>query len=412
MHDVTIIIPVYCTTEESLKWLGECLESACSQDCQVIAVDDGSLQDIHSTIRQFKRCNYYHDSHHGVSSARNQAVMAATTRLIIPLDCDDRFVSGAIGKLLSKWDGTPLYPDVRKFGLENIDHYRLLDFDCEHIYTHVGFSSVNVLHSKDQWRIIGGWDENIDFFEDGEYNARLFGNFCGVRYPEPLVEYRIHDNQRTKKYKPKSAYYAKTIMSRIRRMNMPCSSCGKKKSRMTVKSTSPIVVAEQKSSIALPGEVDGRILAQYVGGKGQGKHYYRGIRTNFAYKVMHDDFVYVDPSDLRTDPNDKSLFVRVAKTEQATQEVITVTVSVPVLKEPSAVVAAIEEPIHLRTSVKSVDKRVAQVEDTPDISTMSFREIQGLDYLDSDLASKLLKLEQNGKNRSKVTNFLKGYIHE
>lgn len=324
MHDVTIIVPVYCTTEESLEWLGECLESAKKQDCYIVAVDDGSPLDASSIIRKFRGIDYYNGAHHGVAATRNQAVLRATTQLILPLDCDDRLVSGSVSKLLGRWDNsTPVYPDVRKFGEINEPHYVLLDFTCEHIYTHVGFTSVNVLHRRDQWKAIGGWNSSLEFYEDGEYNARLFSIWCAVHFPEPLVEYRIHSTQRTKTYKAQSAAYAKIVLSMIRRLDMPCTSCSKRRGNVTDLSNmdtsgNTLRVAGANTPVdvnSLPGEIDGRILSEYTGGQGRGKHYYRGVNTNFAYKVQYKDLVYADPADVKdpanTSYNDRSLLVKV-----------------------------------------------------------------------------------------------------
>ena len=300
LADVTIIIPVYCTTEQALVWLDECLASAVAQGCEVVCWDDGSTQDVKPVLRKYK-LDYHGGNHEGVSKARNSAVDIVSTRLIYPLDCDDTLKPGSITQLLSLWNGsTPVYSDVAKFGLVNVPHYNLLEFDCNHIRTHVGFSSVNVLHLKAQWEALGGWDPTIDFYEDGEYNARLYARWCGVRCPHPLVNYRIHDNQRTKTYAAKASEYAKRILDRIRRLDMPCSTCGGKR-RATVVTAQPVQQAAAKiDPKTLPGEMNGRVLAQYVGGKGKGKHYYQGPTTRYMYKVTYGDYVYADPTDTRT----------------------------------------------------------------------------------------------------------------
>ena len=223
MPRVSVIIPAYCDTSQKVDWLLECIESVVKQDAEIIIYDDGSPSNVTIDLMMFgNRVRYYRGDQVGVSHARNEAVKLATCELILPLDCDDKLHPNAISRLLSVWDGeTPVYPDVAKFGAENVPHYALLDFSCDHILKHVGFSSVNVLHRKKQWESIGGWNEELDFFEDGEYNARLFSKYCGKRFPEPLVMYRIHDSQRTVKYKKQSAYYANKIMQMIRRLEMP-----------------------------------------------------------------------------------------------------------------------------------------------------------------------------------------------
>ena len=417
MKDVTIIIPVYVATEEALGWFEECLDSACSQGSEVIVSDDGSPLDISKIVKKF-RVSYCRNTHVGVSHARNQGVLASTSSLIIPLDCDDRFATGAIGKLLSVYDGTtPLYPDVRKFGLEEVAHYQLLDFSCEHIYTHVGFSSVNVLHRKDQWKYLGGWNEQLDFYEDGEYNARLFANWCGKRFPEPLVEYRIHEHQRTKVYNTRARSYAKKILATIRSLDMPCSSCGKGRKAMSVsresrmaKQNQPIATPRSMDASMLPGEVEGRILAQYIGGNGRGKHYYRGPRTHFPYKVTYGDYLYVDASDAKDvgSMSDISLFVKIVKVQAQAQDPVPVSAPQP---EPQPVVEMVA-----RQSRKVVETRVPAAApkeafvDLPDITNMSVKEITNMDAMPLEVAKRLLRYERNGKNRGKVIAFLQGVV--
>ena len=214
LDDVTIIIPAYCPTEESLVWFEECLESALSQGCFVSIASDDSPKSIYGIIYELwddKISFVQIPEHRGVSYARNAATENAQTDLIFPLDSDDTLRLGAIEELVNIYDGTPLYPDVRKFGDEDIPHYNLLEFDCRHVYEKVGLASVGVLHSKEHWKSVGGWNEHIDFYEDGEYNARLMLSYCGKRYPQPLINYRIHAGQRTRINKGRSAQQARYI---------------------------------------------------------------------------------------------------------------------------------------------------------------------------------------------------------
>lgn len=414
MNDCSIIIPVYCQTEESVEWLEECLDSACSQDCEVVVSDDGSTANLDRILYKFRNLVIVRGEHVGVSRARNQGVLHATRSLLIPLDCDDRLVPKAVDRLLSVYDGiTPVYPDIRKFGLEDVAHYQLLDFACDHIYTHVGFSSVNVLHRKDQWKTLGGWNEHIDFYEDGEYNARLFANWCGKRFPEPLVEYRIHEHQRTKVYNTRARSYAKKILSTIRSLDMPCSSCGKGRKAFSAQKTSarsgapaqPVASPKAVDVNVLPGEIEGRILAQYVGGTGRGKHYYRGPRTNFPYKVTYGDYLYVDATDTKEagSSSDKSLFIRMVKVQA---------------QAPVAMAAPEHRPVEeaVRQARKNIEARVAPATKSeipvalPDIINMSVKEITNMDAMPPEVAKRLLRSERNGKNRSKVITFLQGVI--
>ena len=412
MKDVTIIIPSYVTDKQSYDWLKECISSALLQDCQVVVYDDNSVVDPFVLLNEFDNVENLHvykgSSHKGVSYARNRAVEHVSTSLILPLDCDDLLVEGAVDKLLSVWTGVPVYPDLSKFGLVEVPHYRLLDFSCDLLKEKLGISSVNVLHSIDQWRYIGGWNEQLDLYEDAEYNARLMLMYCGIAYHEPLVRYRQHASQRTRKIKD-SAYsveVSRNILDNLRRIQMGCPSCGGKRRTATNSMTSVAPVAVNPAN--LPGEQNGRVLSLYVGGKGQGAHYYKGISTHFAYKVVYGEYYYVDPNDATSSltPGRRSLFVQVEKQstiakieEKKLQEVVART---PVLDT-------------VRTSVveesSMVEESSAVNDSLPDISIMNFNEIKDLDLSDEDF-SLLLSREESGRNRKGIINYLKNRIQK
>ena len=405
--DVTIIIPVYCRTDEEVKWFGECLESALKQECPVVIVSDASpkpvnkvIYDLWETRMSFQRI----PEHRGVSHARNVAANLVSTDLMLPLDCDDTLRSGAVKDLVEAFDGTPLYPDLCKFGTEEVLHYQLLEFDCKHLYTKVGLASVNVLHEKRQWRKVGGWNEHIDFYEDGEYNARLMLSYCGQRYPAPLVNYRIHPSQRTNTNKGRSGYQAKKILEITRGYpSMCCGDKARKKQRIMAASATNVLRRNEMEAEKLPGTQGDRVLALYTGGKGGGKHYYRGPATNWPYKVKHGEFYYVDPTDTKFegDPLSKSLFIRVVRDLDK---------SLP--EEEEVIVREPRKMEVVKTPVESKKPAFFKPEEEPlpDINSLRWSaEIRHMDF-SPEQAEKLLKIEEAGKGRVKVIKHLKKYL--
>ena len=400
MRDVSIIIPAHIRTEQELGWLEECVASAQQQYCEIVVYNDGSPVDPYATLTKYPVIYEHGQGKHGAAYARNRAAELATKELILPLDCDDRLVVGAVDKLLSVWDGeVPVYPDVSKFGDVYDEHYVLLDFDCNHVYTYVGFSSVNVLHPRKYWLKLGGWDESLEFYEDGEYNARLFSQWCGKRCPEPLVEYRQHPAQRTNLYKKQSSAYSKLILSRSRRLVMACKGCGSKSTKIMGAGASHVTIkamsVEEAIAMAstMPGELDGRVLVVYVGGKGMGKHYYQGPKTKYPYKVIHGQHVYVDPQDTN-EFNTHSLFHKVTG-----QEVVKVAPE----KKPKEI-----KPVS-RTARVSPDKMPVEVYELPDIYNLSYKQVRELS-LDYDTALALLQSETRGKKRKQVMSYLEGLV--
>jgi hypothetical protein len=402
MRDVSIIIPVYIRTDEELEWLDECVESAIKQDCEVVVYNDGSPVDPYDLLTKYPVIYEHGLRKHGAAHARNEATKLATKDLILPLDCDDRLVDGAVDKLLSVWDGeVPVYPDISKFGDEYIEHYVLLDWDCDNIFRYVGFSSVNVLHKREYWQVLGGWNEHLEFYEDGEYNARLFSQWCGVRYPEPLVEYRQHATQRTKIYRQQSAAYARMVLAQSRRLTMACKGCGGKKRAVvtgaaTVRNPGApqrVMTVEEAIAMAstMPGEVDGRVLAVYVGGKGQGKHYYKGPKTKYPYKVVHGQNVYVDEEDT-DEKTTGSLFHKVEGQKAEPEKV-----EKKAEPERKARVSPEREPVEIE---------VVEVPDVYDLTTKQVKELE----LDHDTALLMLKAEKRGKNRKEISAYLEKLV--
>lgn len=397
MNDVTVIIPSYVTDEQSLTWLFECVESALKQNCQVVVYDDCSKLDPDKLREHFdnnENLRVFKGSvHKGVSYARNRATEHALTPLILPLDCDDLLADGAVDKLLQVWSGVPVYPDISKFGMIEAPHYRLLDFSCDLLKQKLGISSVNVLHSVEQWRAIGGWNEHLDLYEDAEYNARLMLAYCGKNLHEPLVRYRQHESQKTRKIKDTniSVDISRDILLGLRRLNVGCPSCGGKRRTSSEVMSSRQVVAVNPDN--LPGVQDGRILALYTGGKGQGTHYYKGVTTHFAYKVEYGNYYYVDPLDATSSetPGRRSLFLKVEKAATIAQ------VEAKKLEEitRTPVADVVRSPV--------IEKVVA--EELPDIANMNVGDVQEL-TLDENQAAKLLEREKQGRNRSGVVDFL------
>jgi glycosyltransferase involved in cell wall biosynthesis len=404
--DVSILIPVYCESDEQVTWFKECLESALNQDCPVVVVSDASPKPINHIIHDLWETRIKHvrlPTNRGVAYARNVAADLAGTKLLYPLDADDTIRSDAILALVESFRGIPTYSDIRKFGIEEVPHYKLLDFDCDLIYNKVGLASVNVLHTKEQWSSIHGWKEDIDFYEDGEYNARLMISYCGVRLPLPLVNYRQYPYQRTRKYKKRAAQQGKIVRNMIMRYGNMASRgcCGKGRvsrvASMSVASSQSAKGVLRMNTLPsdMPGSQGDRVLATYVGGQGRGKHYYRGLHTKYGYKVLYGEHYYVDPRDLK-EPGDtlsRSLFVKVVQEKPA---------EVKEVKKPKV---SPRKP--RKTPKKAPIESTNLVEPLPDIRNMKwYSEIRHTEF-EPEAAAKLYKIEKNGKARVKVLAYLK-----
>lgn len=86
---VSVIIPVYNTG----KYLGKCLDSLVNQtlkEIEIIVVDDGSKEDIKSTIGKYgNKITYIKNKHKGIGYTRNTGIKKAKGEYIGFVDSDD-----------------------------------------------------------------------------------------------------------------------------------------------------------------------------------------------------------------------------------------------------------------------------------------------------------------------------------
>lgn len=428
LHPVTIIIPLFIKDDEHFDYAKQAIESALANSCYISIWDDtpsegksgalaAKLQKLCSTVDE--RLTWNGDGvNRGVSYARNMAVSYARTDLILPLDCDDKLAPNAVETLVKAYDGTPLYPDIRKFGHEDVAHYRLLDFQCRHLYERVGLASVCVLHTVDQWRAIGGWREDLDYYEDGEYNARLMGTYCGKNLHQPLYLYRQHHFQKTKVRASEAARQVRTVLSIIGEYDMACCGKGRKNTKQGVSNMSQIQVAVNTSVDDLPLKQGDRVLALYVMGKGKGKHYKRGPATNFNYRVEYGGHYYVFHEDSRLEAEDpaRSPFIRVVREQQADKglrQPVKQEEKAPVLEyapDPADVEEVLEGDEEYEDEDEGTDEEFDDYVDEDeldlvDIINLPWTQFRNYDFTPAE-AKELLAMERRGKNRVKFINKL------
>ena len=103
--DLSIIVPVY----NAQKFLKRCIDSCLAQRTEftfeVIAVDDGSIDDSLALLRNYdcdQRLKVIHQENRGHAGARNAALDVASGRYICFVDSDDFIPSDAVQRLMSR----------------------------------------------------------------------------------------------------------------------------------------------------------------------------------------------------------------------------------------------------------------------------------------------------------------------
>lgn len=208
MPAITIITPIRAKNQNSLQWFHEMLASLAGQtfrNFEIVVVDDHSKEDIVPIVSYWKEqglpLRAFKAEDKGVSAARNQAVEAAVSPLILPVDADDKLTTDALEKILAKWDEVGkkgiVYTDTMMFGQDYQRLYNAHEYDFTKLLRQPLFT-VGALHKKANHDQVGGW--RIDMtsgLEIWEYWIALGEiGVCGVRLPEPLYWYRRHTQGR------------------------------------------------------------------------------------------------------------------------------------------------------------------------------------------------------------------------
>lgn len=173
----------------------------------------------------------------GVSAARNAGLRAARAPLAFFLDADDviaartlekmckRYAKGDAGYVYSGWwyahDGKPA------------EEHNSWDWRADWWIGDDmrGIHSVSVLVAVEDALRLGGFDETIPFFEDGEFFIRAaIAGLCGARVPDALITYRMDTGERRRKLhetkEAVAAYLRDAHGDYIRGAKQPMPCCG------------------------------------------------------------------------------------------------------------------------------------------------------------------------------------------
>lgn len=300
--DVTIVIPAKLTTEQDIIWLYEAVQSALAQTkkCDIIVVMNGCTYE--GSIVLDDRVTII-NSKEGLSRARNAGISKSTSEWFFPLDANDWLPPDAIETAWANrpdkgfvYGATLLFRGNRKTDDHHL--YTAKEYDFSEIMKYVYFPS-GALQRKEDWKLIGGYREDLPFLEDWDYwlTAGEKG-ICGKSIPNVLYWYRQHDgivarNKNTAEWESVKNTI-RTYHSNIYAGVYPMACCGSKKKA----TPTPSYVTTKRTAI-LPG-AEGMVLIEYVG-RNMGKMIFYGASTNTRYEAGGSKpQIYVDIKDAIT----------------------------------------------------------------------------------------------------------------
>lgn len=345
-----------------------------------------------------------------VSVARNMGAVEASSGLLVFLDADDAIYRDYLKYTVQAYNENPdnyVYTDWMNAKGES---HESVEFNCEQLRREA-IHPVTALVPK-AWHIeVGGFDEEIDGWEDWEYYLKLSANnHCGIRVPEPLVIYDYESGVRREFSLTIKKGLLKILKNRYRRDKMACNSpgCGKRSNRRG-NSRVPRTASGRASVAPSKGVTDEMVLVEYMSGT-RSRQAVRGVRTraNYGRKSGGDKFM-IHRADQAAQPHVYPLV-----SQQAVQHMDTTPVDRPVAPpvppQPAMPVVRVQEvkPVEVVKDVVIPDIVYEEVPDEEfevDIETMPLSAIKRLE-LDPETALIALEVEQDGRNRRNVTDYL------
>lgn len=205
--ETSVVIP--CYRED--RYLREAMDSVAHQTCpacELIVVDDGSPEPIpRPDAWGGTPLVWVRTDNRGLGAARNEGLRRATGKFVAFLDADDFWEPE---KLRLQQETLNAQPEavgcytrcVSQDGFFGFGPYPPR-FDCAakmavHLWRELFFPPSTLLVRRELFQSIGGFAEGLTNGEDLEAYVHLLAHGLIVPVDEPLVWYRIHDNQVTK----------------------------------------------------------------------------------------------------------------------------------------------------------------------------------------------------------------------
>jgi len=218
---VTVVIPCYNDGD----YIDDAIQSILNQsykDYNIIVVDDGSTDQ--NTINKLNNLNYpnttvLYKKNGGVSSARNFGAKNSHSEYILFLDADDYFEKTHLAKAVDVLDNNPGIGAVTAYSRffyerdyeKTINYYKPKGGGVKNFLLENNAGSNSLVRYK-SWRDAGGFDEKLLSHEDWDFWIRVTKNgWLIYTIPEVLVNYRLTEKSKYKKFKDRKLELLKRI---------------------------------------------------------------------------------------------------------------------------------------------------------------------------------------------------------
>lgn len=189
------------------RFLGECLDSLAAQTYrgfEVLVINPESEDDTRAValryVKRYEFIRYSWVSNYGLSTCRNNGVLATNGEYVMMLDADDKLEPTYLEKVVRHAaPGRLVCAGLRMFGDDNKVCYPREDFTTADLICANQFYCTALFYRND-FNAVGGYDPMLDQLgcEDWELWIRMYKHGCRLKVVrEPLFHYRIHKDSHT-----------------------------------------------------------------------------------------------------------------------------------------------------------------------------------------------------------------------
>ena len=150
-----------------------------------------AIESVKAQTFQTDHIVVFDDDGRGAAFARNKGTAQVKTPFVIWIDADDLLRPTFVEDCIKYYrPGAYVYCDwiINGMVMNTPNRLDMWNVGQEHVVT--------VLLPTVAWKSVGGMDETQTYLEDEDFYRKLHAyGWCGVRCPEPLIEYRRHLGQ-------------------------------------------------------------------------------------------------------------------------------------------------------------------------------------------------------------------------
>jgi glycosyltransferase involved in cell wall biosynthesis len=211
---VSVVMPTYNRGEDIKESIGSVLDQT-FKDFELLVINDGGSDEVNKIVDSYDsvKIKYFKlDKNRGLSAALNEGILRAKGEYIAYLDDDDIYYPNHLERLTTFIEENnhhdAVYSDAwwcygerkdNKFVeiSRKLYHLRPKEFDRNALFQNNYISTLNILHKKSCFNVIGLFNEDLIQLMDWEMWMRFSKNFNFHQLNDITGEYRWHNENMT-----------------------------------------------------------------------------------------------------------------------------------------------------------------------------------------------------------------------